>query len=190
MTATRPRPLRSTTLLSGSSSFSQRPVTKMSLRMSPAGHWTLIDPSSHRALYHVQGREIRRNSFDGPLLATFSAEPSSATCQLSFLDGNKELEIKSPRKLSWRGRHRFVVNGRKLYWKHDIVCRESLTRRVYADTDENTLLIYENADPFKDVIAVTFLAMKLKHPCKEPSGCSLFNVSNLYFQTQKNRCSD
>ena len=65
-------------------------------------------------------------------------------------------------KLGFRGRHRFTIGGRKLYWKKDVVCRESLTRRVFAETDGDTLLVYEGANDFPEVIVATFLAVKFK----------------------------
>ena len=74
-----------------------------------------------------------------------------------------------------RGRHRFEVNGKKLYWKRDVVCRESRTRRVYADTDGDTLLIYEGAEGFVDILVAGFIAMKFKHQ-ESLDGRSWFDV--------------
>jgi hypothetical protein len=98
-------------------------------------------------------------------------------CQLKFADGTPEIQISAPGKLSLRNRHRFEVNGKSLYWKRDVVCRESFTRRVFADTEGDTLLIYEGAEEFLDIIVAGFIAMKFKHQTPEARGWSdVFNV--------------
>lgn len=169
MALPRPRPLRSTTLLSGSSSFSQ-PALELSLRRSLPGHWTLIEPLTHKTIYYfspqineISAREVRRHSSDGPLLAIVTLKSTPTHCHLAFSDEQPNIEL----KLGFRGRHRFTAGGRKLYWKKDTVCRESRTRRVFADTDGDTLLLYEEAEEFLDIIVATFLAMKFKchHTC-------------------------
>jgi len=169
MTVSRPRPLRSTTLLSGLSSISHRPAMRICLRKSMNGQWTLIEPVSHQTLYHVSlpthnVREIRRGSSDGALVAVVSQISTSSQWELSFPGEKSETKIiiNPPRRFSLRGRHRFRASGRQLYWKWDIVCREHFTRRVFADTDGDTLLIYEEARPFLDIIVTTFLTMKFK----------------------------
>lgn len=179
MIVSRPRPLRSTTLLSGSSSYSQQPALKLSLRQSLNGHWTLIEPVTHKTFYHFSSyseafptRELRRDSSDGPLIATVSLKSTPTQCHLSFSDEKTSIEL----KLSFRGRHRFKVDGRNLYWKRDVVCRESLTRRIFADTDGDTLLIYEGAESFVDVIVTTFLAMKFKRQNTNANCCSWVSV--------------
>jgi len=146
---------------------------KLCLRTSLPGHWTLIDPLSHKPLYYVNGREIRRGTFDGPLIATMSSE-SSSQCRLSFSDQNTVIDIKAPGKLSVRGRHRFAVNGRKMYWKRNIVCREASTRRVYADTDDELITIYELGEPLIDVIVLTFIAVQMKCKAARSGACSWF----------------
>ena len=170
MSSPRSRRLRSTSLLSGSSSFSQQPALKLSLRRSLPGHWTLIEPLTHRTIYYfssqrdeITTREVRHRCPDGPLLATISLKSIPDRCHLTFSDEQPDIEL----KLGFRGRHRFRAGGRKLYWKKDTVCRESLTRRVFANTDGDTLLVYEGAEGFLDVIVATFLAMKFKrqHTC-------------------------
>jgi hypothetical protein len=180
MPTPRHRATRSTTLLSGSS-YSKRPAVELCLRRSLTGHCTLIEPITHKTRYHVQDahghptREIRRDSSDGQLVSTVQQKASSSRCQLTFFDGTPNIEIGVPRKLSFRGRHRFEVNGLKLYWKRDQVCRHAPTRRVYADTDGDTLMVYEGAEEFLDVIVASFLAMKFKHQtCGE--GGSWFKV--------------
>lgn len=185
MTVTRPRPTRSSTLLSGSSSFSEQPSHQLGLRRSLTdSHWTLVEPSSHKPLYYVDipetsnthpTREIRRGSGDGPLLGTIQQMPSNC-CQLTFADGTPAIQINAPRKLGLKGRHRFSISGKNLYWKRDVVCRESLTRRVFADTDGDTLLIYEGADQFLDVIVAGFIAMKLKYRNPDTRWTDVFNV--------------
>jgi hypothetical protein len=181
----RPRPLRSTTLLSGSSSFSRRPSLQLCIRKSLPGHWSLIEPLTHKSLYHIRAtgdptREIRRGSSDGPILGVVSITSSSKQCHLSFANGAPTILVQTPRKLWGRGRHRFAVGGREFYWKRDIVCREARTRRVFADTDCDTLLVYENAEPFLDVIVATFVAMKFKREKTSTSkaSCSIFNVAS------------
>ena len=179
MPNTRPRPLRSTTLLSGSSSFSQQPATELSLRKSLSGHWSLIDPLSHKPRYFVctpqevdgySVREIRRGDSDGPVLGTIILKSSSAHCSLTFSCDKPEFEMKA----NFRGRHRFTVAGRNLYWKRDIICRESRTRRIYADTDEETLLVYEGAESFIDEIVASYLAMKCRREHGRPLSCGWF----------------
>jgi hypothetical protein len=189
MIVTRPRPTRSATLLSGSSSFPEQPSLQLGLRRSLTGtHWTLVEPTSHKPIYYVDTpeepddhptREIRRGSSDGPILGTIQQLPTDS-CQLKFEDGTPEIQINPPRKLSLRGHHNFEVDGKSLYWKRDVVCRESFTRRVFADTDGDTLLIYEGAEQFLDVIVAGFIAMKFKHQTPEARGWSdVFNVSAL-----------
>jgi hypothetical protein len=183
---TAPRPTRSTTLTSGSS-FSRRPSIELYLRRSLSGHWSLIEPLTHRPVYHIRTnskkavREIRHGSHEGPLLGTVSLKPSSRHCELSFNDGSPDIVIAPPRKLSMRGHHKFAVNGHRLYWKRDVVCREERTRRVYADTEDDKLLVYEGAEPFLDAIVVSFIAMKSKHdPNNSPSSSFFSKVPNLY----------
>lgn len=170
MSSPRPRPPR---LLSISSSFSQQPALELSLRRSLPGHWSLIEPLTHKTIYcfssqpdEISAREVRHRSLDGPLLATVSLNSTPARCHLTFSNEQPDIEL----KLGFRGRHRFTIGGRKLYWKNDIVCRESRTRRVFADTDGDTLLVYEGAEEFLDVIVATFLAIKFKrqHTCSNP----------------------
>src|SRR6202041_1020840 len=141
---TRPRNPRSTTLLSGHSSWSIKPAVELCLRKSLAGHWTLIEPNTHKTRYHVRTpdvphgnptREIRRDSSDGQLIGTVHQKATSSRCHLAFFDGTPNIEIGVPRKLSFRGRHRFIHNGLHLYWKRDQVCRHARTRRVYAEVD-------------------------------------------------------
>jgi hypothetical protein len=171
--------------MSGTSSFSEQPPIQLGLRRSLTGtHWTLVEPNSHKPLYYVHTpeepedhptREIRRGSADGPILGTIQQMPTDC-CQLKFADG-AEIEISAPGKLSIRSRHRFEVNGKNLYWKRDVVCRESFTRRVFADTEGDTLFVYEGAEQFLDVIVAGFIAMKFKHQTPEAHGWSdVFNV--------------
>jgi hypothetical protein len=178
MPRTRPRPHRSTTLLSGSSSFSQHPAMELSLRKSLSGHWSLIDPLSHKPRYFVCSpqevdgncvRQIRRGDSDGPVLGTIVFK-SSPHCSLGFSCDKLEFEMKR----NFRGRHRFTVGGRNLYWKRDVICRESLTRRIYADTDEETLLVYEGAENFIDEIVTSFLAMKFRREHCRSLSCGWF----------------
>jgi hypothetical protein len=180
MAVPRPRPLRSTTLLSGSSSISQQPALELCLRRSLPGHWTLIEPLTHKAIYYfspqldeISVREIRRDSHDGPLLATVSLDSTPTHCHLAFCDEQPNIEL----KLGFRWRYRFTVGGRKLYWKKDTVCRESRTRRVFADTDGDTLIVYEGAEGFLDVIVATFLAMKFKCQHTSSNYLSWLNVT-------------
>jgi len=177
------RPLRSTTLLSGSSSFSHTPALQLALRKSLAGHWTLIDTATHKTRYYFSAqlddsssRQVRIDSPDGPLIAIISLETTRPTqCHVSFLDGKLDIDL----KLSFRGRYRFAVDGRNLYWKRDVVCRESRTRRVFADTEGDTLRVYERAKPFLDVIVATFLAVKFKtrRHCITSNPCSWLSVA-------------
>jgi hypothetical protein len=181
MTIPRPRPLRSTTLLSGSSSYSQQPALKLSLRKSLNGHWTLIEPVTHKTFYHFcaqnddsSTRELRRNSSDGALLATVSLKSSPTRRHLFFPNEQLNIELTS----SFRDRPRFTIEGRKLYWKRDVVCRESRTRHVIADTDGDTILIYEGGEQFQDIIIATFLAMKLKRENSCSNSCPWLKVIN------------
>jgi hypothetical protein len=157
--------------MSGSSSFSKKAAIQFTLRKSLTGSWTLIEPVSHITKYHVRtpeaphgypAREIRRDSSDGPLLGTVHVKDASGLCQLSFFDGIPNILIAAPRKISIRGRHRFTVEGHKLYWKNDVICRESRTRRICAETDGDTLLIYEDGKMLVDAIVASFIAMKSK----------------------------
>lgn len=179
MPISRPRPLRSTTLLSGVSSFSKSYARRLCLRRSLTGHWTLIEPESRKPLYYLSPdsegsslRELRLSSFDGPLLAIVDHRSSPFHCHLSFANGKQHVEL----KLSFRGRHQFNVDGRKLYWKRDRVCRESRTGVVLARTNEETLLIYQGAEPFLDVIVASFLAVKAKRLRTESRICSWLKV--------------
>lgn len=161
MATTRSRSLRSNTLLAASSQPPQA-VLKLGLRSSLTGHWTLIDPISHRPKYHInRDGQIHRGTSDGPLVATISRD-SSSLYRLSFDDGTASIDIKPPRKLSLRGRHRFAIDGRQMYWKRDIVCREASNRRVYAEADCDIITIYEVGEPMIDIIIATFVAVKLK----------------------------
>ena len=188
MSIVKARPHRSTTLISGSSN-SNKPAHELCLRRSLSGHWTLIEPVTHKARYHVSTpegpeehptREIRRENSEGPLLGTVRQDPSSSSCHLNLFD-RTPIEIKAPSKLSFagiRGHHPFEISGRHLYWKWDRVCRESITRRVYAEVDSDNgdmLNIYEGAEDFIDVIVAGFIAMKYKHE-RCPEARSWFNV--------------
>jgi hypothetical protein len=179
MPGIRPRPLRSTTLLSGSSSFSQQPAVELSLRRSLTGHWSLIDPISHKPRYFVCAarelngyslRQIHRGDSEGPIIGTILLKSAPSLCQFAFSNGKPNIELKA----NFRGRHRFVAGGRRLYWKLDVVCRESRTRRIYADTDEDTLLIYEGAETFFDELVASYLTMKCKREYDRANSCSCF----------------
>lgn len=181
MIVSKPRNTRSTTLLSGSS-YSKTPSVVLCLRKSLTDHWTLIEPVTHKPRYHVHTpdhphptAEIRRGSSEGPIIGTVHQEVCSSRCQLQFLDGSPNIEIGAT--MSLPGRHKFKVNGRKLYWKRDQICRETVTRRVFAETDGDMLLVYEGAEEFLDVIVASFLAMKFKHQSTE--GISWFKVPSL-----------
>jgi len=164
MSVPRPRPLRSTTLLSGSSSLSHRLHSELSLRKSLVGHWTLIDPQTHKTVYYVSPpttdstREIRRNSPDGHLVAQITLKTTPSECLVFLPDENTTLRLKR----TLRGRYRFAIKGKSLYWKRDAVCRESFTRRMFADTDSDTLLIYESGESILDALVASYIAMKCK----------------------------
>ena len=152
---------------------------ELSLRKSLSGHWSLIDPLSHKPRYFVctpkeiDGsfvREIRRGDSDGPVLGTIIIKSSPARCSLAFPCNKPNFEMKA----NFRGRHRFRVGGRNLYWKRDVICRESLTRRIYADTDEETLLVYEGAENFVDEIIASYLAMKFRREQSRSMSCGWF----------------
>jgi hypothetical protein len=178
MTFTRPRPTRSATLWtqwshwSGSSSFTPQPALRLCLRKSLAGHWTLVDTESHKSLYYISTHrsetvdsvhEIRRGSSDGTLLATVSKQLSESQCWLTFADGGPEIRLKLPGKISIGRKPRFEVKGRQWYWKRDIVCRDSGTRRVCAGTDDGMLLVYEGSEDLLDILAVGLIATQFKY---------------------------
>lgn len=172
MTFTRPRPTRSATLLSGSSSFPPQPALRLYLRKSLAGHWTLVDTYSHKSLYYISAHrseagdsvhEVRRGSSDGSILATISRQLSDSQCRLAFTDGGPEIQLKLPGKISIGCKLRFEAKGRQWFWKRDIVCRDSGTRRVCAGTDDGMLLVYEGSEDLLDILAVGFIAMKFKY---------------------------
>jgi hypothetical protein len=131
-------------LLSGLSSFSKSSVKRLCLRRSLTGHWTMIEPESRKPLYYfspeTEGcstRKLRLSSFDGPLLAIVDHKPSPFYCHLSFANGKPQIKLKP----SFRGRYRFTVEGRNLYWRRDTVCRESRTGVALARANEETLVI-------------------------------------------------
>jgi hypothetical protein len=167
MSTPKPLPLRSTTttLLSGSTSFSQRLICELSVRKSLVGHWTLIDPLTHKPVYYVSPpsadstrRELRRLSCEGPLVAEITLKTAPSECSISLLDDGSTLELKR----TFRGRHRFALNGKALYWKRDAICRESLTRRMFAETDGDVLLIYEAGELLLDALVASYIAMRFK----------------------------
>ena len=154
-------------MLSGSFGPSY-PAWEFCRRDSLAGHWTLIDPISHRPIYYVfaprekdgaLSTEIRRRSADGPLVASISLQSSPPRCLVAFADDDHHnIELKP----NFRGRHRFTVDSKHLYWKRDVVCRESRTRHVYAETKDTALFIHGTDEKFADVIIATFVALRLK----------------------------
>jgi hypothetical protein len=183
MSVARPRPLKSTTLLSGSASLSQeRLLYELTLRKSLVGHWTLIDPLTHKTMYYVSSstanftREVRRNSPDGQLVAQISLETAPSECLISLPDEHSSLELKR----NFRGRHRFSVKGKSLYWKRDVVCRESLSRKTFADTDGDTLLIYESGESLLDALVASFIAMKYRREHSSLRKCFRRKVNYLH----------
>lgn len=167
MSPPKPLPLRSTTttLLSGSTSFSQRLICELSVRKSLVGHWTLIDPLTHKPVYYVSPpsadssrREVRRLSCDGSPVAEITLKTAPSECSIALLEDSSTLELKR----TFRGRHRFVLNGKVLYWKRDAICRESLTRRMYAETDGDVLLIYEAGELLLDALVASYIAVRFK----------------------------
>lgn len=101
-------------------------------------------------------REVRRDPPDGQLVAQISLKTTPAECLISLPDENATLKLK--RTLG--GRRRFLVKGMALYSKRDAVCRESLTRRMFADTDGETLFIYESGESLLDALVASYIAMK------------------------------
>lgn len=173
MTVIASRCTRSTTLWLGHpSSLAPQPRLKLCLRKSLAGHWNLVDFHSHKSLYHISiprsdglssTNEIRKGSWDGPLLGRINLQFAGSLCQLAFADGQPEIQLASRRILSIGDRHPFEAKGLQLEWKRDVVCRDSHKRKVYAKTDGDMLLIYETPEELLDILVIGFIAMKLKY---------------------------